>query len=226
MGIRLGRPVERSLQFTGLVIRGGNSHRHSPNLSLCATRGRSSGPSHHPWFCCPAGSSGTTAASDALPARAHFPGSPVIGHNAPTAALSAGPPGRGGPPQFPPPPSDRSTPHTPGSSSGLRFQALHPFHGLHPDGPGSALPLSRLPTGTFTTRQASLHAADRPIASPAGLATLGFDPARFQTEPPACYRASWQLPGRDSHPLATASFCWIRSPRFDHLQTLRAPRSS
>ena len=39
--------------------------------------------------------------------------------------------------------------------------------------------------------------------------TLGFDPARFQTEPPACYRASWQLPGRDSHPLATTSLCWI-----------------
>ena len=42
-----------------------------------------------------------------------------------------------------------------------------------------------------------------------GLLTLGFDPARFQTEPPACYRASWQLPGRDSHPLATTSLCWI-----------------
>ena len=26
---------------------------------------------------------------------------------------------------------------------------------------------------------------------------------------PACYRASWQLPGRDSHPLATTSLRWI-----------------
>jgi hypothetical protein len=42
---------------------------------------------------------------------------------------------------------------------------------------------------------------------PTGLSTLGFDPARFQTEPPACYRASWQLPGRDSHPLAATSLC-------------------
>src|SRR5712691_5588330 len=42
---------------------------------------------------------------------------------------------------------------------------------------------------------------------PTGLSTLGFDPARFQTEPPACYRASWQLPGRDSHPPATTSLC-------------------
>src|SRR5712691_7371279 len=42
---------------------------------------------------------------------------------------------------------------------------------------------------------------------PTGLSTLGFCPARFQTEPPACYRASWQLPGRDSHPLAATSLC-------------------
>src|SRR5688572_18551629 len=48
---------------------------------------------------------------------------------------------------------------------------------------------------------------------PTGLLTLGFDPARFQTEPPACYRASWQLPGRDSHPQATTSLRWIRSPQ-------------
>jgi len=63
--------------------------------------------------------------------------------------------------------------------------------------------------GLITTRQASLNAADRLVAPPKGLSTLGFDPARFQTEPPACYRASWQLPGRDSHPLATTSLCWI-----------------
>ncbi len=44
---------------------------------------------------------------------------------------------------------------------------------------------------------------------PKGLLTLGFDPTRFQTEPPACYRASWQLPGRDSHPQTTTSLCWI-----------------
>jgi hypothetical protein len=47
------------------------------------------------------------------------------------------------------------------------------------------------------------------LLPPKGLVTLGFDPTRFQTEPPACYRASWQLPGRDSHPLATTSLCWI-----------------
>ena len=35
---------------------------------------------------------------------------------------------------------ERSEPHTPGGSSGLRFQALRPFHGLRPDDPGSAPP--------------------------------------------------------------------------------------
>ncbi len=39
----------------------------------------------------------------------------------------------------------------------------------------------------------------------AGLSTLGFDPTRYRTEPPSCYRASWQLPGPDSHRQATTS---------------------
>ncbi len=34
-----------------------------------------------------------------------------------------------------------------------------------------------------------------------GFSTLGLRPA--------CYRASWQLPGRDSHPQATTSLQWI-----------------
>ena len=57
----------------------------------------------------------------------------------------------------------------------------------------------------LTTPQASLHATDRIFASPQGLSTLGFDPTRFQTGPPVCYRASWQLPGPDSHRQATTS---------------------
>ena len=39
----------------------------------------------------------------------------------------------------------------------------------------------------------------------AGLLTLGFDPTRFQMKPPACYRATWQLPEPDSHRQATTS---------------------
>ena len=38
-----------------------------------------------------------------------------------------------------------------------------------------------------------------------GLLTLGFDWTRFPAQPPACYRASWQLPGPDSHRQATTS---------------------
>ena len=72
---------------------------------------------------------------------------PVIGRHAP-AAQSRRLPGRGGPPQFLPPPSIRSAPHTPGSPSRLRFQALHRFHGLHPDFGGSALPTPALTGGT------------------------------------------------------------------------------
>ena len=41
---------------------------------------------------------------------------------------------------------------------------------------------------------------------PTGLSTLGFDAGRFPPTPPACYRASWQLPGPDSHRQATTSF--------------------
>src|SRR5664279_4682680 len=50
------------------------------------------------------------------------------------------------------------------------------------------LPPSR--AGPLTTLQASLDAADRTVAPPKGLSTLGFDPDRFQPEPPVCYRAS------------------------------------
>jgi hypothetical protein len=46
---------------------------------------------------------------------------------------------------------------------------------------------------------------------PKGLLTLGSDPARFPTEPPACYRASWQLPGPDFHRQATTSLQTARS---------------
>jgi len=61
------------------------------------------------------------------------------------------------------------------------------------------LSLFRPQTVAPTARQASLKATDRSLAPPTGLSTLGSDPTRFQTEPPACYRASWQLPGPDSH---------------------------
>src|SRR5215211_846823 len=51
------------------------------------------------------------------------------------------PPGRGGPPQFPPPPSERSEPSYAGRFLGAAIQDLHPFHGLRRDERGSAPPL-------------------------------------------------------------------------------------
>jgi hypothetical protein len=75
-------------------------------------------------------------------------------------------------------------PLTPGSPSRLLLQDLHRFHGLHREPPGSALPQC------LTTRQASLALRIAQLLPPTGLSTLGFDPTRFQTEPPACYRAS------------------------------------
>jgi hypothetical protein len=142
------------------------------------------------------------------PGSRSLPGSsPVIGRDAP--ALSAERPGRGGSPRFPLPPSQRSEPITPGSPSGLRsriYTLSVAFAVTH----SARLSLSRQKTVALTARQASLDATDRWVAPPKGLSTLGFDPARFQTKPPACYRASWQLPGRDSHPLATMSLCWFQ----------------
>jgi hypothetical protein len=43
------------------------------------------------------------------------------------------------------------------------------------------------------------------LLPPRWLLTLRFDAGRFPPTPAACYRASWQLPGRDLHPLAVAS---------------------
>ncbi|GGL42864.1 hypothetical protein GCM10014719_50240 [Planomonospora parontospora subsp. antibiotica] len=53
-----------------------------------------------------------------------------------------------------------------------------------------------------------------------GIGTLGFDPARFQTKPPACYRASWQLPGPDFHRQATTSLRTTRSTAISRLHLL------
>ena len=48
---------------------------------------------------------------------------------------------------------------------------------------------------------------DETVALRAEAPDAGFDPTRFQTEPPACYGVSWQLPGRASHSLARTSLC-------------------
>jgi hypothetical protein len=182
---------------------------HSPALPCASTRERSSGPSHHRGFCCPVGSSGNTAASDSLPAGRPLPEDhPVIGRRPPTGTPQHRS-GRGGPPQFPLPPSERSTPSTPGSSSGLRSRFSTPSMAFAVTDSARHSLSPHPKAGTLTARQASLDAADRSVAPPTGLSTLGSDATRFQTEPPACYRASWQLPGPDSHRQATTSLCQI-----------------
>ncbi|MBB4942892.1 hypothetical protein FHR32_007292 [Streptosporangium album] len=96
-----------------------------------------------------------------------------MGHHAPATRLRRSP-GRGGPLQFPPPLSVRSTPSTPGDPSRLHLQDLHRFHGLRPSQPGSASPRpTRHRVRDLTTRQASLHAADRTVARPQGTLDAG-----------------------------------------------------
>ena len=62
---------------------------------------------------------------------------------------------------------------------------------------------------------------DRIVAPLAGLLTLGSDPARFQTEPPACYRTSRQRPGPDLHRQATTSLRTRRT--LMHYATMSPP---
>jgi len=75
-GVGLGRPVERLLRGLDLVLFGGTSHEGArqpfPALKGAAMKRRS-----FPFaggLRCPSGSSGTTAASDALPAPRPLPG--------------------------------------------------------------------------------------------------------------------------------------------------------
>ena len=148
------------------------------------------------------GSIGTTTASDALPAGRPLP---LAGYRTPRSGGLPQPPGQRGPPQFPSSPSERSEPSTPGSSSRLRsrvFTASMAF-ALRDGARLSLIPLSRAHSRRGRLRLTLRTARSLPLQ---GLLTLGFDPARFQTEPPACYRAPWRLPVPDSHRLATTSF--------------------
>jgi hypothetical protein len=155
-------------------------------------------PFPHRWLCCPPAR--PVLRPPPTPSRHPTTSRLHTGYRPSCSALIAARFGRGGPPQFPSPPSERSAPFTPRSPSRLPLQDLHRFHGLHREPPGSALPQC------LTTRQASLALRTAQLLPPTGPLTLGFDPTRFQTEPPACYRASWQLPGPDSHRQATTSF--------------------
>ena len=150
-----------------------------------------------------AGSIGTTAASDAIPAGRPLPGSsPVIGRHAPE--LFAGP--------------------GPGTASPVPAVTFRAFRALYAGEFFAAASrvftasmaftlkdgarLSLIPLAQAHSRRGRLRFMLRTARSLPleGLLTLGFDPVRFQTEPPACYRAPWRLPGPDLHRLATTSF--------------------
>ena len=151
------------------------------------------------------------------------PGSPPTsrlstGYRARRSDASPQPPGRGGPPQFPPPPSERSAPSTPGGSSGLHIQALHPFRGLRPEGRGSAPPSPGKP-GTLTTRQASLRRYGPLSRSPYRAFDAGLRPGPFPD------RAASLLPGllaatrTGLTPAGNDELMFGSGHSIDHLQT-------
>jgi hypothetical protein len=193
-------------------LRGGTStngtHRAPPDNTA---HRRSSGPSHHRRFCCPPGSTGTTAASDAHPASHPLPGSSRLSD----ATLRQHHPQAAGPGRASPVPAatldtfrapyagEFLTAAPPGSS---------PLPWPSPWLRGLGTPLPR-PHRREWSRRRRLRVMLRTASSLplTGLLTLGFDPARFQTRPPACYQASWQLPGPDSHRQATTSLRTRRS---------------
>lgn len=57
----------------------------------------------------------------------------------------------------------------------------------------------------MTTLQASLHAADWPVATPSTGCCRSASTARSRSTPGASYREPWRLPGPDSHRLAALS---------------------
>ncbi len=188
--VGLGRPVKRPLQISDSVSRFGGSSRsrHSPALPCSDARSTKSRPFPPRRLCCPRGSSSTSAASDARPAHRPLPGSsPVIGQRlSPATAQFAGP---GWASPVPAVPFHTFHALYAGEFLGAAVQDLHPFHGLCPEGRGSALPG---PTRRRAhSRRGRLRFMLRTAWSlpPKGLLTLGFDPIRFQIEPPACYRA-------------------------------------
>jgi hypothetical protein len=134
-----------------------------------------------------------------------LPGSsPVIGRRRSTGSAACF--GRGGPPQFPPSLSERSVPPTPGSSPRLRsriFTASVAFTLIE----GARLSLFPPCGRHFNGAAGFASCSGPPSCSPfSGLSTVRFDPGRFPPAPATCYRASWQLPGPDSHRQATTSF--------------------
>jgi len=130
--------------------------------------------------------------------------------------------GRGGPPQFPSSPSKRSTPSRPESSSGLRSRLDTPSMAFTLKS-GARHSLVHPKAAFVTTRQASRDAADRLVSPPEGALDAALRRRALPPTPAACYRASWQLPGPDSHRQATTSLS-LDQLLISTLQHLGTPR--
>lgn len=119
--------------------------------------------------------------------------------------------GRRGPPQFSCLPSAHPALPTPGGSSASAPPGLRRLPWAF-----AVISAARLPLVPFglASRGCKIRLMLRAGQSlpPKGLSTLGSDAGRFPPTPPTCYRASWQLPGPDSHRLAVTSLStWITS---------------
>ena len=98
------------------------------------------------------------------PRPIHFPAPPVIGQAIPRNAVRFG---RGGPPQYPPSPSERSAPSYAEECFAATLPGSSPLPWLHREPSGSALP------EYLTTRQASLPLRTAQLLPPTGVWTLG-----------------------------------------------------
>ncbi len=173
--------------------------RPCTDLSLNDTRERSRGPSHHRRLCCPAAPA--VLRPPPTPSRLDATSRLTVIRTGCSQAASPGaeeglPSSRHHLPHVPRP-LRREVPRrcTPGSS---RLPWPSPCY----SGLGSSL----LPFGLgFRRGRLRLMLRTARLLPPTWLLTLRFDAGRFPPTPPACYRASWQLPGRDLHPLAVTS---------------------
>ena len=128
------------------------------------------------------------AASDSLPAGCPLPGSsPVIGRPAPAPLRSRAGPGRASPV----PVATFHTFHAPyaGRFFGIASRCFTPSMAFTLRDWARLLLFPAYPAGTLTTRQASLHAADRVVAPPTRAFDIGLRPGPFPV------RAADLLPG-------------------------------
>ena len=230
--IMLGTAVEHALERSNLVhalgVADGPSRlsaliRVPPFLRRASMK---QGPFAPDGLCCPAARSLLRPPPTPSRAAVHFPGSPVIGRRA-------------------------SRRRRPGAEEGLSssqdnlltvprplrrgvlrrpLQVPRRLPWPSPVGRRARLPLVPPNGGRLTTLQASLHAADRPVAHPQGVivAPLRRRPLDRRREPH--YRGPWRLPGPDSHRLAALNLslgyvtltslsswrpnCWAHHPVF------------